>query len=132
MDNTEVTNLVNKIRELATENENLRGTKQNAEKFQQSVTNITISLKNIIDDLNNLNQLINPTIKINISKQRWKAEFCKEIYEKMLSGLQITNEILQKTYGFNGVRARNTMTFMQKHYKLEKVSDGRRIRLFVR
>lgn len=138
MDNVEITKLLNDVRELVTENERLLATKDNATKITEQVDNIIIALQTIIDNLNDLSSMINPSINIKIKygksgKTRNKyLEVIRELYDKMIQGTHVTRALIEITYNYNPKTASDILFKLGKMSKVEKVRDGRTIRLFIR
>lgn len=134
MENNEVTELFNKFKDLVTENENLRGTKENVNLLNHRISTIVTTLQQAINDLNDLNNLINPQIKINIQNKKYGSNriIALELFEKMNSGTQITRKLIETTYNINDVKAHNIMSYLTKLKGVVNVKDGKTTRLFIK
>lgn len=123
---------VNLIREL----QEMKQTKANIERQKEKVRDVIKKLQLIETTVNEIKEIVMPTINFSIGKQRKPIkQYIDEMYEKMLNGTKVTMDLVKSTYpelDDNSKRAYYVIRMLKEKPKVDFSKDGATVTLFIR
>ena len=123
----DIRELKNQISEIVEENSKLSLIKNRYQEYAKQLREISGNLAEMANS-------IDP--KFEFKERKSKTSFkeqIEEVYHKMLSGLEPTTELLEKTYNIENRQALYFIKVLRsKSKKIETIKDGKNIRLVMR
>lgn len=110
---------------------------QRFEQVKEEWNKTSDKLSDIAKELNEIARQINPLLNVKHSERKEgsrgeRAELVSEIYEKMVTGLYVTRDFLEKMNPDKDAQwISNTMSAIKKLPNVKKTKDGTKMRLFI-
>ena len=105
------------------------------EYWKENNSRVVERVKFLLNELNEILGMIEPNIVIKQQRtgiRKKRSEELEELYNSMLSGTNITSDLIIKTYGIDSKNTiRQIMAKLLKMPRVQRVKDGTKVRLFV-